>query len=71
MESATIETTSSLRTRDGRPVRIYDDNAGGLRPVHGAYQYDEDSWVVFAWRLDGRCHDDRETGLDLVLDETS
>ena len=42
------------KTRDGGEIRIYDDDAGGLHPIHGAYWYQaEERWIPVAWTAEG------------------
>lgn len=56
------------RTRNGNLVTIYTENAGGDRPVHGAYlakDGDRNRWVPCSWTKEGNYKEGRETGLDL------
>lgn len=40
-------------TRDGRPVRIYAVDAGGVFPVHGAI-HNVENWISHAWTDGGK-----------------
>jgi hypothetical protein len=44
----------TTKTDTGITVRIYTTKAGGTQPIHGAYQYDGDTWMICAWFADGR-----------------
>lgn len=50
-----ISKDKTYRTRDGREVRIYATDAGGLFPVHGAILCDG-LWIGMKWTLDGHTH---------------
>ena len=41
-------------TRDGKEVRLYAVNQGGLFPVHGAIRSTSGYWMVSGWTRDGR-----------------
>jgi hypothetical protein len=42
------------KTRDGGEIRIYDDDAGGDYPIHGAYWNEaEKAWFLVAWTSEG------------------
>lgn len=47
-----IDKDRTYRTRDGREVRIYATDAGGIYCVHGAV-FDGISWHCWQWREDG------------------
>ncbi|HAW14990.1 MAG TPA: hypothetical protein DCW37_07300 [Cellvibrionales bacterium] len=60
--------TGKVQTRDGRVVRIYSTDGGGIYPVHGAIKRNYkhgDEWVPETWSLlgsyvstlDQRCED--------------
>lgn len=48
-----IELGKKYRTRDGQEVRIYAVDAGGAKPVHGAWRNDTGRWVHECWTGDG------------------
>lgn len=49
-----IDASKKYQTRDGREVRIYATDSGGLYPVHGAIRSDEENlWGVDSWRETG------------------
>jgi hypothetical protein len=50
-----ISKDKTYRTRDGREVRIYATDAGGLFPVHGAILCD-DLWIGMKWTEEGKTH---------------
>lgn len=47
-----IELGKKYRTRDGREVRIYAVDGGGIFPVHGSILQGE-GWTCEMWRDDG------------------
>jgi len=47
-----IDKDKQYKTRDGREVRIYATDAGGLYPVHGAIKRD-DGWSMDSWTSQG------------------
>jgi len=48
------------KTKDGRPVRIYATDGGGLYPIHGAiWMNSEEGWRVATWTKGGN-YDDGE-----------
>ena len=50
-------------------IKLYDGEAGGLKPVHGAY-FNGHSWVQASWDLFGMYREDgKECGLDLCNKE--
>ena len=48
-----IEMGLVYRTRDGREVRIYATDGGGIYPIHGAVRCD-DEWTTESWAVDGK-----------------
>ena len=48
-----ISMDKKYRTRDGREVRIYAVDGGGVHPVHGSVLMN-DGWRSVAWEADGR-----------------
>ena len=52
-----IELGKTYRTRDGREVRIYATDGGGIYSVHGAIE-SGDVWQVTWWKADGRAPED-------------
>jgi hypothetical protein len=48
-----ISKDKQYTTRDGREVRIYATDCGGIYPVHGAIK-GEHEWVPNKWRDDGK-----------------
>jgi len=50
-----IDPEKQYRTRDGREVRIYAVDGGGLYPVHGAYEFN-DRWQASQWSPMGGFH---------------
>jgi hypothetical protein len=57
-----------IRTRAGSNVTIYNDQAPGPRPWHGAYEAGEEGWMVCSWLSNGRYMDSKYTSLDLVFE---
>lgn len=47
-----IEAGKFYRTRDGRKVRVYAVDGGGLYTIHGAV-YRADEWMIGRWDLTG------------------
>ena len=47
-----IDINKKYRTRDGREVRIYATDSGGIYPIHGAIKT-EHGWSVACWDDDG------------------
>ena len=42
------------KTRGGSEIRIYDDDAGGEYPIHGAWFYQAEArWIPAAWTKEG------------------
>lgn len=62
----------TIRNRHGGLVVIYTENAGGERPIHGAYlakDGDNNVWIPCSWQLNGPdavYKLGRESGLDLL-----
>ena len=48
-----IDINKKYRTRDGREVRIYAVDGGGMHPVHGSVLMNN-GWHSAAWEADGR-----------------
>lgn len=48
-----ISKDKTYRTRDGREVRIYATDGGGLHPIHGSILMN-DGWRSVSWEADGR-----------------
>ncbi len=48
-----INKDKQYKTRDGREVRIYATDGGGIYPVHGAIK-GEHEWVLNKWSDDGK-----------------
>ena len=44
-----IDLDKPVQTRDGRKVLIYNRNAGGDYPIHGAIEYDPDLCTAEMW----------------------
>ena len=47
-----IDKNKTYRTRDGREVRIYATDGGGMQPIHGAI-FDDDIWLQQDWYARG------------------
>ena len=60
-----IDKDKKYTTRNGREVRIYATDCGGLYPVHGAILYDG-LWVINSWPLDGMDAIDSISNADLI-----
>lgn len=60
-----IDTTKQYKTREGREVRIYATDCGGIYPVHGAI-LKSDGWVIHCWRGDGSDAIDSISNADLI-----
>lgn len=52
-------------TVGGIAVRIYAIDAGGNRPIHGAYEHHE-GWQQCSWLPNGRFSDSHRSDLDLA-----
>lgn len=48
---------------------VYTWSAGGERPIHGAY-WTGDGWMPLSWYSTGRWHEERFTGLDILINAT-
>ena len=59
-----IRMDKKYRTRDGREVRIYATDGGGMHPVHGSIKT-SDGWRSFTWPSDGHITYDENCG-DLI-----
>lgn len=59
-------TSPEYITRGGERAIVYSWDAGGERPIHGAY-WTGDGWQPTAWLSTGRWNENRFTGLDLLL----
>ena len=57
------------KTRGGGELRIYDDDAGGEYPIHGAWWYEaEKRWIPAAWTKDGFVvEEDQPRSLDINI----
>jgi hypothetical protein len=64
MEMMMISMDKKYRTRDGREVRIYAVDGGGMHPVHGSIKT-SDGWRSFTWPSDGHITCDENCG-DLI-----
>jgi hypothetical protein len=49
-----ISKDKTYRTRDGREVRIYATDGGGVHCVHGAVRNPE-GWAMCSWSLESSC----------------
>ena len=58
-KSTPIDFKKPVKTRDGRKVRIYCEDGGGLYPIHGAWwnenkeEWNRDSWMANGTFIDG------------------
>lgn len=50
-----IDFTKKVVTGDGKEVRIYCTDGGGMRPIHGAVRCG-DVWEIRTWYASGRRH---------------
>lgn len=57
-------------TIKGTIVKIYNTNAGGEYPIHGAYNAGDDEWILACWTKEGRKFNGTRHELDL-LDDTA
>ena len=55
----------TLQTRDGREVRIYATDAGGMYPNHGAVLCDN-AWLIQSWSIHGKCTTLPDSNSDLI-----
>ena len=55
----------TLQTRDGREVRIYATDCGGLYPNHGAVLCDN-AWLIQSWSIHGKCTTLPNSDSDLI-----
>jgi hypothetical protein len=61
-----IDITKTYKTRDGREVRIYATDGGGVYPVHGAINY-YGEWSMCRWTAEGTTFsDDEHCSYDLI-----
>jgi hypothetical protein len=60
-----IDKDKQYKTRDGREVRIYATDGGGIYPVHGAIK-NESGWYLAQWYSDGRHIRSNESPSDLI-----
>jgi hypothetical protein len=60
-----IDKNKQYKTRDGREVRIYATDGGGIYPVHGAIK-NESGWYLAQWYSDGRHIRSNESPSDLI-----
>jgi hypothetical protein len=65
-ELKAITLDGEYETRDGRAVRIYCVDAGGLYPVHGAVEDTPGNWASHYWTLEGRGSVFSHTPFDLI-----
>jgi hypothetical protein len=49
-----IDINKQYRTRDGREVKLLMTDAGSNRPVIGAFQHEDGTWVPCAWLSNGQ-----------------
>jgi len=63
-----IEVGKTYYTKDGRKVRIYATNSGGVYPVHGAYLMEEE-WIGETWTSEGQWLEKEENDLDITHEE--
>ena len=61
-----IDKDKQYTTRDGREVRIYATDSGGIFPVHGAFHSPCGKWVSCGWRDEGVYYVTRTSNLDLI-----
>jgi hypothetical protein len=62
-----ISMDKQYTTRDGREVRLYAVDAGGVFPVHGAYlSRGSKKWVSLTWNPVGRFFEGYESSNDLI-----
>lgn len=54
-----ISKDKTYRTRDGREVRIYAVDGGGVCPIQGAYLHDN-RWILASWTAQGMRTTDEE-----------
>ena len=52
-------------TVNGTDVILYNNEAGGEYPIHGAYLADEE-WIIAAWTIRGRKFKDVQHEMDLA-----
>jgi len=55
----------TLQTRDGREVRIYATDCGGMYPNHGAVLCDN-AWLIQSWSIHGKCTTLPDSNSDLI-----
>lgn len=60
-----ISMDKKYRTRDGREVRIYSVDGGGMLSVHGAIKC-LGGWMVSQWCKDGLAYPESNAGKDLI-----
>lgn len=82
MDLLTAIIKNKVQTVSERPVRIYDVEAGGTHPIHGAYYAGECDlaaleggnggkvdmgWIICCWTETGKRFDKWSSGLDLKM----
>ena len=60
-----IDISKKYRTLDGREVRIYATDGGGIRPVHGAVK-ENDGWHSASWCSNGGFGGNMQFSDDLI-----
>lgn len=64
-EPSMIDASKEYRTRDGREVRIYATDGGGVCPVHGAIRITRSCWAPEHWDKRGIAREGSEE-VDLI-----
>ncbi len=67
-EKTMFKVGSEYKTRDGRMVRIYETDAGGNYPIHGAVLSADTSigWIQVSWNVEGKVDIYSTSGKDLI-----
>jgi hypothetical protein len=65
-----IEVGKKYYTEDGREVRIYATDAGGVFPIHGAvFEKCEKLWIEKAFSCEGKCQNGWEERTNIMYEE--
>jgi hypothetical protein len=64
-----IDKNKEYKTRDGKKVRIYATDAGGLYPIHGAIlSKEKDFWYKHSWDKNGKYVTEVEEGRNDLIE---
>ena len=61
-----VDITKQYRTKAECEVRLYDDNGGGIFPIHGAVLVRDKEWQITNWTKKGTMYTNQSSPYDLV-----